>query len=166
LGLTEFFFLTFSAVVLVSGIIVATAPRIIYAVFALLFTFAGAAGLYVMLHADFVAAAQVMVYVGGILVLLLFGVMLTHKVTNVDLKASAVQRLPAAIFCAALLGVLLVMIHATPWPVQNDVAWRETARLIGIKIMTTHLLPFEVVSLLLLGVLMGAALLARSEKKT
>lgn len=157
--------MAFGAVALVSAVIVATAPRIIHAVFALLFTFSGVAGLYVLLHADFVAAAQVMVYVGGILVLLLFGVMLTHRVTNVDLKGAAVQRVPAAVFCAALLGLLLVMIHATPWPVRELTAWEPTARRIGIHIMTDYLLPFEVVSILLLGVLMGAALLARAEKK-
>lgn len=157
--------MAFGAVALVSAVVVATAPRIIHAVFALLFTFSGVAGLYVLLHADFVAAAQVMVYVGGILVLLLFGVMLTHRVTNVDLKGAAVQRVPAAVFCAALLGVLLVMIYATPWPVRELTGWEPTARRIGIHIMTDYLLPFEVVSILLLGVLMGAALLARAEKK-
>jgi NADH-quinone oxidoreductase subunit J len=164
--LRDLIFLAFGFVAVASGMIVALAPRIIHAVFALLFTFAGVAGLYVLLQADFVAASQIMVYVGGILVLLLFGVMLTHRVTNVDLKAAAVQRVPAAIFCAGILGVLIVMIHTTPWPVAESVAWAPTAKRLGIHIMTDYLLPFEVISILLLGVLMGAALLARAEKKT
>lgn len=164
--LKEVIFLVFAVVAVGSGLVVAVAPRIIHAVFALLFTFGGAAGLYVLLHADFVAAAQIMVYVGGILVLLLFGVMLTHRVASVDLKASAVQRLPAAVFCAGLLGVLLVMIYSTPWPTGGDASWEPTARKLGIHIMTDYLLPFEVISILLLGVLMGAALLARAEKKS
>jgi NADH-quinone oxidoreductase subunit J len=158
-------FLGFAAVAVGSAVVVAVAPRIIHAVFALLFTLAGVAGLYVLLRADFVAAAQIMVYVGGILVLLLFGVMLTHRVTSVDLKGSAVQRVPAAVLCAGLLALLLVMIYTTPWPVGPETPWRPTARLLGIHLMTDYLLPFEVVSVLLLGVLMGAALLARTEKK-
>jgi NADH-quinone oxidoreductase subunit J len=164
--LRDFIFLAFGVLAVGSGAVVAFAPRIIHAVFSLLFTFCGAAGLYVLLQADFVAGAQILVYVGGILVLLLFGVMLTQRIGRVDMKGAAVQRLPAGLLCAALLAILIVMIYVTPWTVIVEKTWEPTAPKIGTHIMTDYLLPFEVVSILLLGVLMGAALLARTEKKS
>ena len=74
--LSTFTFYLFALITVCSGVVVVFANRLIHAVFALLFTFFGTAGLYVFLGADFVAGAQVLVYVGGILVLMLFGVML------------------------------------------------------------------------------------------
>ena len=100
-------FIVFGAITVFSAVVVATARMIVHSVFALLLTFFGVAGLYVLLHADFLAATQVMIYVGGILVLLLFGVMLTHKVASVKLKSASMQRAPAAIVCLGLLAVLL-----------------------------------------------------------
>ncbi|MBU1702069.1 MAG: NADH-quinone oxidoreductase subunit J [Candidatus Eisenbacteria bacterium] len=164
--LRDIIFLVFGLLAVFSGIVVAFTPRIIHAVFSLLVTFCGVAGLYVLLQADFIAGAQIMVYVGGILVLLLFGVMLTQRIGKIDMKGAAVQRLPAAILCAALLAILLVMIYATPWSVVEEKVWTPTAPELGKQIMTDYLLPFEVVSILLLGVLMGAALLARTEKES
>ncbi|MBD3334293.1 MAG: NADH-quinone oxidoreductase subunit J [Candidatus Eisenbacteria bacterium] len=164
--LRDVIFLGFGVLAVGSAGVVAFAPRIIHCVFALLFTFGGVAGMYVLLQADFVAGAQVLVYVGGILVLLLFGVMLTHRVASVDLRGVAVQRTPAAVLCAALLGILLVMIYSTPWETVAEKTWEPTAPRLGTHLMTDYLLPFEVVSLLLLGVLMGAALLARGEKRS
>lgn len=159
-------FIAFGALTIVSAAIVAMARMIIHSVFALLFTFFGVAGLYVLLHADFLAATQVMIYVGGILVLLLFGVMLTHKIATVKLKSPSMQRGPAAVVCLGLLGVLLFVIYKTPWPIASarQVA-APTAKPIGKLLMTDYLLPFEVISVLLFAVLVGAALTARSEAR-
>ena len=156
-------FIAFGALTIVSAAIVAMARMIIHSVFALLFTFFGVAGLYVLLHADFLAATQVMIYVGGILVLLLFGVMLTHKIATVKLKSPSMQRGPAAVVCLGLLGVLLFVIYKTPWPIQPVAEASPTAKPIGQLLMTDYLLPFEVISVLLFAVLVGAALTARSE---
>ena len=79
-----------------SAAVVVLARSLIYSAFALLFTFFGVAGLYVLLGADFLAATQLLVYVGGILVLLLFGVMLTHKLYDLDLRSEVTQFLPGA----------------------------------------------------------------------
>lgn len=158
-------FLAFGALTLVSAAVVAFARRIVYSAFALLFTFFGVAGLYVLLSADFIAATQVMIYVGGILVLLLFGVMLTHKISSVDLKSPSFQRGPAAVICLILLGLLLVVIYRTPWPVRPLAPAAPTVRTIGRLLMTDFLLPFELISVLLFAVLIGAALTARGEVK-
>lgn len=155
-------FLAFGLITVVSAAVVAFARLIIHSVFALLFTFFGVAGLYALLHADFLAATQIMIYVGGILVLLLFGVMLTHKISSVELKSASMQRAPAAFVCLTLLGLLLFVIYRTPWPSVLPEGG-PTAKPIGRLLMTDYLLPFEVISVLLFAVLVGAALIARRE---
>src|SRR5207344_2595000 len=93
-------FYLFALVTVGSAAVVVLARSLIYSAFALLFTFFGVAGLYVLLGADFLAATQLLVYVGGILVLLLFGVMLTHKLYDLDLKSEVTQFLQS-LFVAA-----------------------------------------------------------------
>lgn len=158
-------FLAFGLLTVASAIVVAFARRIVYSVFALLFTFFGVAGLYALLQADFLAATQIMVYVGGILVLLLFGVMLTHKISSVDLKNPSFQRGPAAVICLVLLGLLLVVIWKTPWPIASSPVGGPTAQGIGRHLMGDFLLPFEVISFLLFAALVAAALMARSDRR-
>jgi len=158
-------FVAFGLLTIASAVVVAFARRIVYSVFALLFTFFGVAGLYALLQADFLAATQIMIYVGGILVLLLFGVMLTHKIASVDLKNPSFQRGPAAAICLVLLSLLLIVIWRTPWPVAPSPAGGPTAPQIGRHLMGDFLLPFEVISFLLFAVLVAAALMARSERR-
>ena len=158
-------FIVFGAITVFSAAIVATARMIVHSVFALLLTFFGVAGLYVLLHADFLAATQVMIYVGGILVLLLFGVMLTHRIASVKVKSASMQRAPAAIVCLGLLAVLLFVIYRTPWPIRSFEQVGATTKPIGRLLMTDYLLPFEVISVLLFAVLVGAALIARREAR-
>ena len=84
-------FYFFAVVSLFSAGVVVFSRNIMYSAFSLLFTFFGVAGIYVLLNADFIAVAQLLIYVGGILVLLLFGVMLTNKVVSVDMKTGTLQ---------------------------------------------------------------------------
>ncbi len=93
----------FAVVTVISGAIVALSRNIIYSAFALLFPFFGVAGIYLLLDADFIAVAQLLIYVGGILVLLLFGVMLTNKVIDVGMKTGTLQTFPASIIVAVTL---------------------------------------------------------------
>ena len=83
-----------------SAVVVVLARSLIYSAFALLFTFFGVAGLYLLLGADFLAATQLLIYVGGILVLLLFGVMLTHKLYDLDLRSEVTQFAPGLVIAA------------------------------------------------------------------
>jgi NADH-quinone oxidoreductase subunit J len=156
-------FLGFAALTIGSAAVVAFARSIVHCIFALLFTLFGVAGLFALLNADFLAAAQVMIYVGGILVLLLFGVMLTHKVASVDMKNPSFQRGWAGLLCATMLVVMLAVIFRTPWPVAERPVVHPTPPAIGIHLMTDFLLPFEVISVLLFAVLVAAALMARRE---
>jgi NADH-quinone oxidoreductase subunit J len=157
-------FYVFAALTIASAVVVVLARSLIYSAFALLFTFLGVAGLYVLLGADFLAATQLLVYVGGILVLLLFGVMLTHKIYDLDLRTEATQLLPGAI--VTLIGifpVLVVTAMRTPWATGGR-APAATTHDIGQLFMNEYLLPFEAASILLLVALMGAAMIVRRRK--
>jgi NADH-quinone oxidoreductase subunit J len=186
----DIFFYLFALITGVSALMAVLVKNIVHAAFSLLFTFMGVAGIYVLLSADFLAVTQILVYVGGILVLLVFGVMLTNKVTDINIKAGAASRIPAALLVLVLAAVLGFMALSTKWPTHRDTPWSNTqqwsgnvydriantqhktagddtkgsigtAEEIGKLMLTDHLLPFEVISVLLLVALVGAAMLAR-----
>lgn len=147
-----------------SGAVVVFANRLIHAVFALLFTFFGTAGLYIFLGADFVAGAQVMVYVGGILVLLLFGVMLTNRIYDMRILAERVNFKRSVLVVGVGFALLAGVMIKTPWKVSEAAMPESSTAEIGSQLMTTYLLPFEVAAMLLLAALIGASMLAsRSE---
>ena len=104
-------FWVFATLTVASAAVVVLSRTLIYSAFALLATFFGVAGLYVLLGADFLAATQLLVYVGGILVLLLFGVMLTHKIYDLDLRSETTQ-LASGLLVAGGLFVILTAIGA------------------------------------------------------
>jgi NADH-quinone oxidoreductase subunit J len=158
-------FYIFAVVTVGSAGVVVLARSLIYSAFALLFTFFGVAGLYVILGADFLAATQLLVYVGGILVLLLFGVMLTHKLYDLDLRAEMQQPLPGLIAAAGLFGVLArYVLYTAQWKVSAGRPLAPTTKPIGELFMGRFLLPFEAASILLLVALIGAAMIVRRRK--
>jgi len=168
LELIDIVFYFFAFVTVVSAGFVVFSKNIVHSAFSLMFTFFGVAGLYVMLSADFIAVTQVLVYVGGILVLILFGVMLTTRVINVDMKTGTLHTVPASILVAVLVGTLCGIFWITDWitpVVMKADAAPTTASAIGRALMTTHLLPFEVASVVLLVAMLGAAMIARRERR-
>jgi NADH-quinone oxidoreductase subunit J len=163
--LIDITFYFFAAVILFSGAIVVFSKNILYSAFALLFTLFGVAGFYVLLSADFIAVTQLLIYVGGILVLIVFGVMLTNKVISVDMKSGTIQLLPAAIIVAMIAGTIVGIYTITDWktsPVTNEAI--NTTTIIGNSFLTTYVLPFEIASVVLLVALLGATIIARREK--
>jgi len=165
MSLADIVFYVFALITVLSAIIVVFSRSIIYSAFSLLFTFFGVAGLYVLLGADFLAVTQLLIYVGGILVLLLFGVMLTTKVISVDMKTGTLQTFPAVIVTAAVAGTLGGVYWITKWNTSPPEEISSTAPRIGELLMTRFLLPFEVASVVLLVALLGAAMIARRERK-
>lgn len=157
-------FYVFAAITIGSAAMVVLARSLIYNAFALLFTFFGVAGLYVLLGADFLAATQLLIYVGGILVLLLFGVMLTHKLYDLDLKSGTTQFLPGVFVAVALFVILTITAFQTQWATGSMRPLAPTTAEIGTQFMGPYLLPFEAASILLLVALMGAALIVRRRK--
>ena len=153
-------FYTVAALVLGSAAWVVFSKNILHAAFALLGTLGGVAGLYLFLGADFVGVSQIIIYVGGILVLILFAVLLTNKIADVKVSNLALPRLGA--LAPVLFGVvgLLFMLFLPPWPQTTAAAAPTTARL-GDAFLREYLLPFEVVSVVLLMALVGAVVIAR-----
>jgi NADH-quinone oxidoreductase subunit J len=157
----------FAVITLGAACIVVFSRNIVRSAFALLFAFFGVAGIYVFLLADFIAVTQLLIYVGGILVLILFGVMLTNRQILVDAKSSPMQMLPAAIIIASFAGTLLGIVWSTDWKIPLQLSTvKETAPKIGELLLTKYLLPFEIASVLLLVALIGAVMIARRDKKS
>ncbi len=162
---SDIIFCIFAFITVGSGAVVVFSKRIVYSAFALLFTFFGVAGLYILLSADFLAATQVIIYVGGILVLLLFGVMMTHRVYDVQIRQQRINFLPGMLVVIFVFAMLLTVIfNKDSWVPTVEKGITSTTSQIGNLLMTDFLLPFEVASVLLLIALMGAALIARREK--
>jgi len=161
---TAVFYLVCLITVISAGM-VALSRNIIYSAFSLLGTFMGVAGLYIFLGADFVAAVQLLIYVGGILVLILFAVMLTHRITDVEITNRAAGRVPALILIGVFIVLLIQTVRETPWIKANEVVHAPTTAKIGDAFLYEYLLPFELASLVLLGAMIGAVVLSRKEIK-
>lgn len=157
----DLIFYLFAALTLISAFFVVTNRNIVHSAFFLLFTFFGVAGIYVLLGADFVAIVQLIVYVGAILILMLFGVMLTNKITNVEIKTGTTNTLPAVISVGLFAGALLAsMIHTNWKSVDSELPLYTTATL-GHLLMQEYVLIFELLGIILLIALIGAASIAR-----
>ena len=161
---TAIFYLI-ALITVVSAGMVAFSRNIIYSAFSLLGTFMGVAGLYIFLGADFVAAAQVLIYVGGILVLVLFAVMLTHRITDVAITNRAAGRIPALIIVGVLVYLLIQTIKETAWVTAKELVYAPTTAKIGDQFLEQYLLPFELASVILLAAMIGAVVLSRKEIK-
>jgi NADH-quinone oxidoreductase subunit J len=160
--LTRIVFYCFAVLTVGSAAIVVFSKNLIHSAFALLFTFFGVATLYVFLDADFLAATQMVIYVGGILVLLIFGVMLTHKISAMNLKSETFQFWPGLALALVVFMSLVVVMLKTAWhaPVVPATPHPTTAA-IGELFMKEYLLPFELASIFLLIALVGAATIVR-----
>jgi NADH-quinone oxidoreductase subunit J len=163
IGTVVFYLL--AAVTVGSAAVVAFSRNIVYSAFSLVGTFAGAAGIYVFLGADFVAAVQILIYVGGILVLVLFAVMLTHRIADVQITNRSVGKIPALITTGILIVILVQTIQETSWVKAKEISDAPTTARIGDLFLGTYLLPFELASLVLLVALIGAVFLSRKEIK-
>ena len=160
-------FYILAAISVISAIVVVSVRNIAYAAFGLLFTFFGVAGLYVMLGADFVGVSQLLIYVGGILVLFLFGLMLT---TNIDRlgedRTPAVKPTFAAIVTLAIGSMLAAAVLNVPqWKsAKPNPNTPNTTSMIGTLFMGDYALLFIASAIAILVALVGAAMIARSDR--
>jgi len=158
-----------SAVAVLSAICVVRTANLIHAALWLGLTLLATAGLYAMLGASFLAGIQVLLYVGGVITLMLFAVMITRRHEGLVVPADSAGRGRAAVASLALFGVLAVAIRATPEldaPRRSDGAPAEVAATattadVGRALLGQHVLAFEVVSFLLLAAVIGAIVIAR-----
>ncbi len=160
-------FYSFAILILGSAAFVVFSKKIIYSAFALLFTFFGVAGFYVLLNADFIAITQIMIYIGGILVLIIFAVMLTSQITGVDMKEGITGKFKTGIaaLVVGIIAITLILLYSNVnWIIKEVPEVKSTIIPIGNALITDYILAFEVASVLLLVAIIGAALIARSKK--
>ena len=145
------------------GVVLLT--NIVYSAFLLGGVFISIAGLYLLLNADFVATAQVLIYVGAVNVLILFAIMLVNKRQDfVPMPRAWIRRGATALVCVGLFALLGTMVVSTPWQFSTLPPAGDGAIVrIGKHFFTDFLLPFELASVLLLMALIGAVILARRE---
>jgi NAD(P)H-quinone oxidoreductase subunit 6 len=164
-GLPDVLFYFLAALTVAGAAGVALSRNILYSAVGLLMALLGAGSLYVFLSADFVAITQLLVYIGGVLVLILFAVMLTNRITEMNVSNSSFGLFGGILLFVSVAPVLLAVVALTPWPAVAPAALAPTTAAIGNGFLTKWLLPFEVASLVLLATLIGAVVIARKELK-
>lgn len=179
MSMLKLLFYAMAVITIGSALYVAYSKNLVRSIFMFFITLFGLAGLYVFALADFVAITQIVIYVGGILVLILFAFMLSGRETLVQLKQQKTGLLNFKSWPALLLAVLFfVVLINVIWKAHPDqLAWiknsveqnnaiinsSDMTGNIGVNLMTRYLLPFEAISILLLMALIGAAHLSRKE---
>ncbi|MCB1214054.1 MAG: NADH-quinone oxidoreductase subunit J [Deltaproteobacteria bacterium] len=164
--LTLLIFLAFSGLILGACLVLAFSKNLVYSAFSLLGTFTGVAAFFALLGADFLAIAQLLVYIGGIMVLYLFAVLMTSGIADVKVTNRSIGLKFALPVAVILFGLLAKLIFSTEWFVVKELPEATpTTASIGNTLLTQYLLPFELASVLLLGVLVGAVSLGRREVK-
>jgi len=162
IGWNDVLFIVFAGTMLGAGLLVVTMRDIIRCGLAMIVCFGALAGLYVLLGAPLVAAAQVLIYIGAISVLILFAIMLTQSKSAPVRLVFQTQAVPAAIASIVLAIVIALAVGATDWgavvgPLHT--ATDDLARLL----FDDYVLPFEVVSVLLLAAVVGGVFLAKRD---
>ncbi len=158
-------FLGIAGFTLLSAVVVTFSRNIVYSGFALLGTFAGAAGLFVLLSSDFVAVTQVLIYVGGILILILFAIMLTNQIGDVKLTNLSINHKVAVPVMGLFLAFLFTLLAKGSWVALEAQTSQSMVGPIGDALLKKYLLPFEIVSIALLGALVGAVVIVKREVK-
>jgi len=148
-----------------SALGVALTHNIVYSAFALMGALLGTAGIFVLLGADFLGVVQLLVYVGGILVLSLFAIMLTHRIADVRVSNRSVGRGAGAVLVGMVLVALVRVALRASWIDKGPGVPLPTTYGVGSAFLTDFVLPFEIASLVLLVALIGAVTVSRKEIK-
>ena len=150
------------AVTIVGGLLAVTVRNIFHAALSLALTLVGIAATYFVLRADFLGAIQILLYVGGIMILIIFTVMLTSRIGDRDIPTSNRQRYPVAIGALLLILFLVRTIRKTPWQLSEELSTIDSAAL-GHALMGPYVFPFELIAVILVVILIGTVVIARSE---
>lgn len=162
-GITPYLFYLFAFMIVVSGILVVTLRDIFHCALMLVICMFSVAAIYVLLGADFIAAVQVLIYVGAVSVLLIFAIMLTARVSGIGIRQQNEQVPLALLATLAFMGITVFGLGKTIWNVKSTAPPEETVMPLGKLLMTVYVVPFEIVSLVLLAALIGAIVIARRD---
>jgi NADH:ubiquinone oxidoreductase subunit 6 (subunit J) len=160
----QFIFIILSVITLGAALAVVTSKNLFHSALFLVLSFIGVAGLYVLLEAGFLAAVQIMVYVGAISILIIFAIMLTRRLMAKDLVQRNAQWGISALVALLLFAVLGFVLLRVNWPVVEATVPYESISILGQELMSTYVLPFEVASVLLLVALVGSIIIARERE--
>jgi len=164
----QLMFTIFSAVIIIFSILTVTSRRILRAATFLLFVLVATAGLYFMLRFNFLAAIQLTLYAGGIVVLIIFSILLTSQVGQKLETTTWKKKLVAFIATAFGAVICIITILGHKFPMEVTSPGRTDVSLIGHSLLSTgkygYALPFEVISILLLAAMVGAIILAKKRK--
>jgi NADH-quinone oxidoreductase subunit J len=157
-------FIALAALTLLPAAAVVTSRNLVRAAMSLIPVFLGVTGLFVLLHAEFVAGIQILIYAGAITVLILFVVMLTQGGTGTAVRQVNEQRLLGALVAGALTAVLLGVLLPTAWPRGEGTLPPSNVAAVGTAFLTDFVLAFEISSLVILVSLVGALVIGRREQ--
>jgi len=163
LFLSDLGFIVMSLLAIIGALIAVSQQNLLRAALGLVLAFLGVAGIYFMLEAEFVGVVQILIYVGAISVLILFAVMLTRGLMQGRGGAQNSQWMLAAFIALILFTILAAVALGANWPIAAPHAMGDLIPTLGVQLLTTYLLPFEAISLLLLAALVGAIVIAREE---
>jgi NADH-quinone oxidoreductase subunit J len=138
--------------------------KVVHMVVALAFTFLSIAGIYILLHAEFIAFAQVLIYGGAVSIIMLFGIMLTRHDDQEEASKPG-HKILAGIVVATFFGITLYAINGINWRPQEVNLVEENTAQIGIELFTKFVIPFELTSVVLLVALIGAIILAKRDEE-
>ncbi len=151
--------------IIVSAVLVVTLKNIFHCALALIVCLLGVAAIFVTLNAEFLAAAQVLIYVGAVAILMIFAIMLTSEMASQQIVQTNKNSFVAFFVCAAFAFAVIELVRsAGNWVASTSPLPADNTMTIGKSLMTHFMLPFEVVSVLMLAALIGAVVLAREEK--
>ena len=163
-----FVFILFAGMALTGAVLLVTLHNLVRSVLAMILSFIGIAGLYLVLEAEFLAAIQVLVYVGAVAVLVLFAVMLTQRLADPNQPVNNGQAWLAFSVATAVFALLAAILVPLKWPslpamplVPGSTDTVGSVTNLGIQLLSTYAVPFEVASLILLVALLGSIMLAR-----
>jgi NADH-quinone oxidoreductase subunit J len=162
----EYAFIVLSVVGVVAAFRLVTARNVVHAALYLVVTLAMVAGAYLLLAAEFVAWVQILIYVGAIVILFLFGLMLTKAPIGREALDNQRRGVAFLVGLAILAGLVFMIQDAFPWDEQRIEPGTGSASEVGLSIFADFVLPFEVVSFLLLAALIGAIVLSRRDDRT
>ncbi|MEZ5336979.1 MAG: NADH-quinone oxidoreductase subunit J [bacterium] len=168
LRLLNFFFWLFTAGVVGGAIGCVTMRNVFHSALMLILSLFGVAGYFILLNAEFLAMVQVIIYIGGIMVLFLFGIMVSQNIIGTELRQNTALSPWAALLCAVLFGFMALVGMFMQFPQNTDfppnaAVLTSNTQAIGWSLMATYTLPFEVASVLLLMAMLGAIILVRKD---
>ncbi len=160
MNLALFYLLAF--ITAVSGLLVVTMKNLFHCALFLVLTLFSIAGIYVLLGAEFLAGVQVLIYIGAVTILMIFAIMLTYQLTNKAIRQTNEQKVPAILIVLVFMGLSIITMIKTAWPIVNSSLPDKNIYELGRQLLSTYVVPFEVVSIVLLVALIGAIVISRA----